>query len=53
VLHPDAYGAGFTGRVGLARIVGLPQDSRFSEITEKFAECADEFLKDVQAEAPW
>jgi hypothetical protein len=34
---------------GLARIVGLPDDSRFAEITQKFVEHADEFLKDVQA----
>ena len=33
---------------GLARIVGLPEDSRLSEITEMFNAHAGEFLKDVQ-----
>ena len=34
---------------GLASIVGLPDDSSFSEITERFVEHAEEFLTDVQA----
>jgi hypothetical protein len=39
----------FELKKGLARIVGLPDDSRFSEVTERFVEHANEFLKDVQA----
>jgi hypothetical protein len=39
----------FELKKGLARIVGLQDDCRFSEITERFVEDADEFLKDVQA----
>ena len=39
----------FELKKGLARIVGLPDDSRFSEITEMFVAHGDEFLKDVRA----
>jgi len=39
----------FEVKKGLARIVGLPEDSRLSEITEMFVAHAGEFLKDVQA----
>jgi hypothetical protein len=41
----------FELKKGLARVVGLPDDSLFVDITQRFVEHVAEFLKDLQAKS--